>query len=127
LNLPVFSNFSVTNLSGARGGAANVAGLLASALTGGLTLFLVLFLLRTLLRKQWLAAIVFVGLFTFNQLSNSQSWSSTSALAISIATVVLIYGILVVIMTRLGFFAFMVTLFTVNSLVALFLTLDFGA
>ena len=39
----------------------------------------------------------------------------------------LIYGILVLIMLRLGFFALMVAMFVVNSAIALFLTTDFGA
>jgi hypothetical protein len=46
------------------------------------------------------------------------------------ATIVLyamIYGILVLIMLRLGFFALMATLFVTNSTTSLFLTTDFGA
>jgi hypothetical protein len=122
---PPFNEFSITNLMGTRIALSNVAGLLAGALTGGLTLFLVLFLLRVLLRKQWIAALVFVALFTFNQAA--QNGGSATLIAIRTALFVSIYGIIVLIMMRLGFFAFMVTLFTVNSLVALYFTFDFGS
>jgi hypothetical protein len=39
----------------------------------------------------------------------------------------MIYGILVLIMLRLGFFALMTTLFVTNTTTSLFLTTDFGA
>jgi hypothetical protein len=125
-NIPVFSLFNVGNLNGVRAATTNLTRILTSALTGGLSLFLVLFLFRILLRKQWIAATAFVALFTFNQAAQNQ-YSATEALISGTVTFTVIYGLLVLIMMRLGFFAFMVTLFTLNAVLGLFLTLDFGA
>jgi serine/threonine-protein kinase len=125
----VFATYSPGNLLGARASAATIARLLNSALTGGLALFLMLFLLRLLLRKQWLAALVFVAVFTFNQYAQSQNTRPSQGIVLIAAFVLyaMIYGILVLIMLRFGFFALMTTLFVVNSTSALFLTTDFGA
>ncbi len=129
LGAPAFGTFSVGNLMGTRAAATTIAKLLSSALTGGLQLFLLLFLLRALLRKQWIAGLVFMALFTFNQTAQAQASrpSSGALLVVTALLYAMIYGILVLIMLRLGFFALMATLFVVNSTTALFLTTDFGA
>jgi hypothetical protein len=86
----------------------------------------VLFLLRVVLRKQWLAASVFIVLFTYDEFVSNTSISLASTIGNAVMFV-LIYGILVLIMTRLGFFALMTTLFVINVATGLFLTTDFGA
>ncbi len=125
-NLPTFSMFGINNLLGARVASANIARLVASAVTGGLSLFLVLFLLRVLLRKQWIAATVFVALFALNQAAQNNTTNSAAQIATGV-TFLFVYGLIVLVMMRLGFFAFMVTLFTLNSLAGIYLTPDFGA
>jgi serine/threonine-protein kinase len=128
LGNPPFSEFNIGNLIGVRMAAGNMARMLASALTGGLQLFLMFFLARIILRKQWLAAVVFVALIVTNQLLPNLNAQAPLTMLVTRGTLyTLIYGILVLIMMRLGFFAFIVTLFTVNSLVGLFLSTDFAS
>ena len=123
---PDFSDFWVGNLMGAKAAAYSVADHLSGSLSGAVQLFLLLFLLRVLLRKQWLAALVFVAIFTFNHTVQSE-FNSVTATVASVIFFVLTYGILVLVMLRLGFFAMMITLFVVDGTLNLFLTSDFGA
>ncbi len=123
LGNPEFADFHVNNLMGARVSAGWIAQLLTNAVTAGPQLFLVLFVLRIVLRKQWLAAVTLVAIFALNDLARDDS----SAIWASAIIRVLIYGILVMIMLRLGFFALMVTMFVVNTMLQLFLTPDFSA
>jgi hypothetical protein len=108
---------------GARLSAGWIARILANVVKGGPQLFLVLFVLRVLLRKQWLAALMFVALFAGIDIARDD----TDLIAATAVLRVLIYGILVAIMLRLGFFALMIALFVVNTAVALYFTMDFGA
>jgi hypothetical protein len=121
-----FADVGISNLMGTRVAAASLAQLFSNALGAGLKTFLVLFLLRILLRKQWLAVLVFVALFVFADTANNQ-YGSTAVAVAGTALFILIYGILVLIMIRLGFFALVSAIFVVNSMVTLFLTPDFGA
>ena len=123
LGNPEFAEFHIANLMGARTSAGWIAHILGNSLRSGPQLFLVLFVLRVLLRKQWLAALAFVALFTYLDVAGDDS---TMIVAVAVLKV-LIYGILVLIMLRLGFFALMITLFVVNATMALFLTTDFSA
>jgi hypothetical protein len=123
LGNPEFADIHVNNLMGARASAGWIAHVLSNAVTGGPQLFLVLFVLRIVLRKQWLAALAFVLIFAFNDLARDDS----SAIVASAIIRLLIYGILVLIMLRLGFFALMVAMFVVNTTLNLYLTPDFGA
>jgi predicted Ser/Thr protein kinase len=120
---PQFSDFHVPNLIGARASAGWIARRLSNAVAGGPQLFLVLFVLRLVLRRQWLAALAFVLIFAASDLANDDSSVTIASAVIRL----LIYGILVLIMLRLGFFALMVTMFVVNTVIALYLTTDFGA
>jgi hypothetical protein len=123
LGNPEFADLHINNLMGARASAGWIAHILSNAVTGGPQLFLVLFVLRIVLRKQWLAAITFVAIFALLDLSRDDS----TAIVASAVIRLLIYGILVLIMLRLGFFALMVAVFVVNSTLNLYLTPDFGA
>ncbi len=123
---PDFSDFAVSNLTGARTAAYSVSSHLFDSLSGAVQLFLLLFLLRILLRKQWLAAVVFVAIFTFNHMAQ-EDFNSKAETVASIIFFALTYGILVLVMLRLGFFAIMTTLFMVDGVLNLFLTSDFGA
>jgi hypothetical protein len=123
---PDFSDFAVDNLMGARAAAYSVANHLFGSLSGAVQIFLLFFLLRVLLRKQWLAALVFVAIFTFNHAAQEQ-FNSVPAAVAHVVFYTLTYGILVLVMLRLGFFAMMTTLFVVDGTLSIFLTSDFGA
>jgi hypothetical protein len=90
-------------------------------------LFLVLFLLRALLRKPWLAAVAFVALAVGLRMLQGGPGLPFTANAIRFALFTIIYSGIVFITLRLGFFAFVATIFSVDGLMAFFLTTDFGA
>jgi hypothetical protein len=91
-----------------------------SALVGGLLLFLVFFLLRVVLRREWLAGIAFVAIFSARGLASENPTVDT-------LMYVGIYAILVTLLLRYGFLAVLVCIFVTDLLIALVFTADFGA
>ncbi len=92
-------------LLGARAIVAHVSGLLVLAPGFWLTCLFVLFLLRALLRKEWVAAVAWVLLFTFFSAgSNPVDWVGT-LIFFSLAVIVMIrFGLLALIANFMVFF-----------------------
>jgi predicted Ser/Thr protein kinase len=93
---------------------------LLQALVGGLLLFLIFFLLRVILRREWLAAIAFVAIFSARGLASDYP-------AVETCMYVAIYAILVALLLRYGFLAVLVCIFVTDLLIALVFTTDFAA
>jgi serine/threonine-protein kinase len=93
---------------------------LLQALVGGLLLFLVFFLLRVVLRREWLAGIAFVAIFSARGLASDHP-------AVDTCMYVAIYAILVALLLRYGFLAVLVCIFVTDMLLALVFTSDFAA
>jgi hypothetical protein len=91
-----------------------------NALGAGLLLFLVFFLLRVILRREWLAGIAFVAIFSARGLAADHP-------AVETCMYVWIYAILVALLLRYGFLAVLVCIFVTDMLFALVFTWDFGA
>jgi hypothetical protein len=80
-----------------------------SSIVAALEFFFLLLGLKVLLRKDWIAAVVFVAIFT--GLSSGSSY-----LAVQIPTRMLVYGIAVLIVYRFGLVPLAVAIFTVDML-----------
>jgi hypothetical protein len=89
------------------------------SIVGALEFFFLLLGLRVLLRKDWIAAIVFVAIFT--GLSTGGSY-----VAVQIPAHILVYGIAVVIVYRFGLVPLAVAIFTVDMLVNVPFSADFS-
>jgi serine/threonine protein kinase len=90
-----------------------------SAIVGALEFFFLLLGLKVLLRKDWIAAVAFVAIFT--GLSSSGSY-----LTVQIPTRILVYFILVLIVYRFGLVPLAVAIFTVDMLVNVPFSADFS-
>jgi len=88
---------------------------------GTLEFFFVLLGLKVVLRKDWLAAIAFVGAFVGMRALQG------SHLAVLIPAMVLVYGLLVLIVFRFGLVPLFVGSFTVDLLANVPFTADFSA
>ena len=92
-----------------------------SSILGSLEFFFVLLGLKVLLRKQWIAAVVFVVIFTcLNALGGHYP-------AVEVPTAVVIYGIAVFVVFRFGLVALICGIFTVDMLANVPLSSDFSA
>jgi hypothetical protein len=114
--------FYLDNLLGTRVVLAGIANRSLMATGIGLSFLLVLFLLRALLRKEWLAAGAIVVLEAGFELSAGSSHP--------VITTLLWVAIIVpqvVILLRLGLFAFVCTLFGQSFATSALLTTDFTA
>jgi predicted Ser/Thr protein kinase len=120
---PDFSEGAIAQLGGFRPFSQMIASHLGSEVGGSLILFLTLFLLRVLLRKQWLTALIWVAGWV---LVRTLQGNPDSRLFLSVLYT-LIYGILVVLLLRFGFFALVVTVFVLDTIAGAFLTADFSA
>jgi predicted Ser/Thr protein kinase len=86
-----------------------------------LVFFFVIFLLRVVLRNQWLAVVAFVGLFlVLDVIGSRYVWIDT-------AETILNYGLVALVITRLGLLAFIVGVFVHDLLVHLPVTLNTNA
>lgn len=81
-----------------------------------------IFLLRALVRREWLAGVLWVALWTTiqNYANGNSGWVSWVLLG-------LIFSILVVILLRFGLFAFVVTIFLIDWVNQSYATNDFGS
>jgi serine/threonine-protein kinase len=92
-----------------------------AAIQATLLFFFLLFVLRVLLRKEWLAAIVFVAIWTtLKTLGSDYPWIEGPVWT-------LIYGVAGLIVFRFGFVALAVGLFVTDMLLNVPVTLDFSA
>jgi hypothetical protein len=125
--VPIFGEFGLENLNGFRAFAAYITGLLFSEVSGALIFLLTLFLVRAVLKKQWIVATVWVvGWVAVRFLR--QNFIDSQALAITTGVFwTLLFSLLVFIILRFGFFALVVAVFVLDSLIACFLTTDFSA
>jgi len=81
-----------------------------SSILGALEFFFLLLGLKILLRKEWIAAVAFIAIFTMlNSLGSQQP-------ALSVTTNVLVYAIAVVVVVRFGLVALTCGIFTVDML-----------
>ncbi len=124
---PILGEIKIGLLTGFRAFASNIAGLLFSEVSGSLILLLTLLLVRVLLKKPWLVAGVWVvGWVAVRFMrANFPEWNM-----LRLTTGVfwlLLFTILVFIMLRLGFFALVVAIFVLDSVIGSFFTTDFSA
>ncbi len=88
---------------------------------GTLEFFFLLLALRVVLRKDWIAAVAFVGIFV-----GMRSLQSTHP-TVEIPAILLVYVVLVVIIVRFGLVSLAVASFTVDMLANVPFTADFSA
>jgi serine/threonine protein kinase len=124
---PILGEFGLENLNGFRAFAGYIAGLLFGEVSGSLIFLLTLFLVRAVLRKQWIVGTVWVvGWVAVRFLR--ENFIDSRALAITTGVFwTLLFSLLVFIILRFGFFALVVAIFVLDSLIACFLTTDFSA
>lgn len=82
--------------------------------------FLLLFVVRLVLRREWLAAIAFLGLYTSLQIAGSSTPILDAILGLAIASTVYIA------MTRFGFVTFVTSLYVFTLMVVMPVTIDFS-
>src|SRR5581483_4153741 len=126
IGAPNIYQFDLGQLRGFRAFSSAVADTLLGVVGGTLILFLTLFLLRALLRKQWLAAVVWVAGWTLFQTFRRNPGTNPETLYRAVL-MALIYGLLVFLMLRLGFFALVVAAFVLDAMSVSFFTTDFSA
>ena len=125
---PILGEFGLGNLNGFRAFASTIARLLFSEVSGSLLFLLTLLLVRVLLKKQWLVAGVWVAGWVAFRFMRAASYFDSDVLKITTTVFwLLLFTILVFIMLRLGFFALVVAVFVLDSLIGTFLTTDFSA
>src|SRR5450432_3387462 len=92
-----------------------------SAILAALEFFFLLLGLKMLLRKQWIAAVAFVALFTgLSTLGSSYPW-------VQVPTAAVVYVIAALAVYRFGLVALVCTIFTVDMLANVPFTADFSA
>jgi len=127
---PILGEFGLAQLNGSRAFAGMIARLLVDEVSGSLLFLLTLFLVRTLLKKTWLVAVVWVLGWIVVRFMRVNWGNSPDQNILKITTGVfwlLLFTILVFIMLRLGFFALVVAVFVLDSMINTFLTTDFTA
>ncbi len=125
--VPIFGEFGLENLNGFRVFAAYIAGLLFSEVGGSLIFLLTLFLVRAVLKKQWIVAAVWVVGWVAVRFLRA-NFIDSRELAITTGVFwTLLFSLLVFIILRFGFFALVVAVFVLDSLISCFLTTDFSA
>lgn len=113
--------FSTDYLVGGRHALGAWLYFIPAAVQAALLFFFLLFVLRVLLRKEWLAAIVFVAIWTtLKTLGSDYPWIEGPSWA-------LLYGVAALVVFRFGFVALGVGLFATDLLLNLPLTLDLTA
>ncbi len=124
---PITGEFSIGHLNGFRVFAWLMSYRSYVEVGGSLMLFLTLFLARALLKKQWLFVRVWVlGWLVVRFLR--QGFIDSRVLAVSTGVFwLLLLVIMVAIMLRLGFFAFVVAAFVLDTVTDAFFTTDFLA
>jgi serine/threonine-protein kinase len=112
---------STDYLVGGRHALGAVLYQIPGAIQGTLLFFFILFVLRVLLRKEWLAAAVFVAIWTtLKTLGSDYPWIEGPAWT-------LIYAVAAMVVFRFGFVALAVGLFVTDMLLNVPLTFDFSS
>jgi serine/threonine-protein kinase len=108
---PVYQDFSLYALLGARQWIGSHASYLGNALRLGILVFLAVFGLRVLLRKDWLAIIAASALFTAmeGEVLRSSDWMLITVIYLAV------YCVLIYMLLRWGLVASITTIFFVNS------------
>jgi predicted Ser/Thr protein kinase len=91
------------------------------SIQGTLLFFFLLFVLRVLLRREWLAGIVFVAIWT------TLKTLGTDHILINAITWTLLYGVAAIVVFRIGFVALAVGIFVTDLLLNVSPTLDVSA
>jgi len=108
--IPVRPYVQLDALRGLRFGAARITGEFTVSVFYAVAIFFLLFLLRTLLRKDWLAALAFMGLFAFIPSAGSEEPLKEAVFWFVIA------GSVVFLLLRFGLLAYAMGVFTVQIL-----------
>ena len=124
---PILGEFGLENLNGFHAFAGHIASLLCTEVSGSLIFLLTLFLVRAVFRKPWIVATVWVlGWVGVRFLR--ENFIDSRALAITTGIFwTLLFSLLVFVILRFGFFALVVAVFVLDSIIASFLTTDFSA
>jgi hypothetical protein len=106
----VIGDFGATNLMGLRWILLDFTANAEATIANSLQFFMLLFLLRVLLRKQWLAAVAFVAIWTgYRFLTWGATWWFVAALAI------ILYSMFVITLLRFGFLAVAIALLVFDT------------
>jgi hypothetical protein len=111
----------LTPLMSARFGVSNILNDFNAAVFYAVAIFFLLFLLRTLLRRDWLAAAVFMGLFSLLNFVASEEPLIDAAFGLVIG------GSIVFLLVRFGLVAYMIGFFSVQVLQDFPITRHFSA
>jgi serine/threonine-protein kinase len=119
--------FDITLLNGFHKFAGSISAQLFGDVSGSLVFFLTLFLVRALLKKQWLVAPLWILIWVAVRLLRNNYLAGDPARIPTVVFWLLLFSILVFIMLRLGFFAFVVAAFVLDTTTNTFFTTDFAA
>jgi predicted Ser/Thr protein kinase len=108
-------------LLGARQSLGAIFGIIPGSFIQLFVTFFFLFVLRLVLRKQWLAAIAFLGLYTLLQIAGSASLAIDTVLNLAVSWTIYFA------MTRFGFVTFVTALYVFTLLLFMPVTIDPGA
>ena len=108
---PVYQDFNLFAVLGARQWVGSHANYLGNALRLGILVFMAVFGLRVLLRKDWLAVIAAAILFTMTEgeVVRSSEWLIITLIYVSV------YCVLILLLLRFGLVASITTIFFVNG------------
>ncbi len=110
--------FTLDNLMGGRAVAGYFLRHVLWALGGGQTFLLLFFILRVVLRKEWLAAVAFVGILVASKMPGASDPLLTALVF------VIVYGIIVVLLLRFGLLAVVLTAFVIDGTMSALFTRD---
>lgn len=112
--------FSTEALMGGREGLGAWLRQWPGSIQTTLVFFFVLFGLKVLLRKEWIAAIVFIGIFALPRALSS------AYMTVELPAQILIYAIAVLLVLRFGFVSLACAIFTVDLMANLPFSADFS-
>jgi hypothetical protein len=111
----------LSSLFGLRSTASGILHHVQNSLVGSLEFFLLFFLLRLILRKEWLAAVVFVLIFS---LGRGLPSNHPAAL---VPAYMIVYGLIVAMLLRFGLLSLVVAVFVTDAMEAFVFTPNFSA
>jgi serine/threonine-protein kinase len=111
----------LSSLFGLRSTGSGILNHVQNSLVAPLELFLLFFILRLILRKEWLAAIVFVLLFSLGR------GLPTDHPAALVPAYIMVYGLVVAMLLRFGLLSVVVALFVTDMMLAFVFTSNFSA
>ncbi len=126
LGAPILGEFGINSFHGFRAFAGFISSLLSVEVGGALIFLLTLFLLRIFIKNQWLMGTCWVVGWVAVRFLRNNFGDSTLAMTTGIFWL-LLFILLVTVILRFGFFALVVAVFVLDSLINSFLTPDFSA